>query len=287
MRPAALFLLIFALTTLSQPRRISAQSKDTLIRLEYSGLRGSCTIDELNPAKYEANDCVISGSNFFLMTNANFRNTPDTIEIVARMVGTQYEWYEGTFKVTMLTPVGGVIPKLWVDILERRPAQRGGSSSGTRVELRDAPIQWITDSSAEVLLDRAELPSALVGFERGNDFNAGVGGWTRSSSFIWSGELEGHASLRLWLPGLRGIEDVSKPDLPLTLLLFPNPASDVVYYQSPDTSSTVSLVDQLGRTFEVEQGRQPLMNLNVSSLPSGLYWAIQGNNRPTKLIVRH
>ncbi len=85
-----------------------------------------------------------------------------------------------------------------------------------------------------------------------------------------------------------GIDDTSD----ITLTIYPNPANDELFISSTNGIVTsVMLIDALGKTWISEVHDSGILSLNVSDVPSGIYFIKTGNNQGkaniTKLIIDH
>lgn len=76
-----------------------------------------------------------------------------------------------------------------------------------------------------------------------------------------------------------------------TLGLYPNPASDVVYFQQPiNEPCVVHIFDQMGRLINKQHVNQVNNNIHVEHLASGIYWVTLQNSQETstqKLVIEH
>ena len=77
-----------------------------------------------------------------------------------------------------------------------------------------------------------------------------------------------------YVPSSDDVKGPASPEPTSTIAIYPNPSSSVLKIES--SNGQLSILDPLGRSYEVHRNAN---TLDISSLPSGVYFVSDGRSR--------
>lgn len=155
---------------------------------------------------------------------------------------------------------------------------------GTPFDLDDLPASSLIDKNSISHVRLIDVVGAISGPHASHDMNGRVVNDPFPSSFATGGfDLDAVGVINHY-----GTAHVNSPSGPTNLKIYPNPASDYLYFDNNDADATFSstlttVAGTVLQVFEIEKGRKIV---DLTNYPSGIYFLIILDQKGTRWAER-